>query len=342
MLNTCPYKISVCVPVYNVEKYIERCVKSILEQDYDNLEVIFVDDCSPDHSVDAIKRVVQNYPKRVEQVRIIQHKKNQGVSVARNTFLDNHTGDFVMFVDADDYLMPYAISKLVAKQKEDNSDLVSGNYVMDCGDKSKHSGEVNSDRTPEALLQRCCATSGGHNNFARIFRAKLLNNPDVRYRPGVKIGEDWIFMVEAALRMRSISYIDELVYVYDYTNQDSAMHKISATTKLAQWKLADVVALHEICSLVAGKDEEYGRGARKLMANRLNDGLLLSATARDKTTFRCLIKYLGDVTSVRPNDDYLMNKLTFCRPIAYYVYTIYLLANRIKTRALNFPNKLQL
>ena len=337
MMNT-PIKVSIGIPVYNAEKYIERCVISILEQDYASIEVIFVDDASKDRSVDIIKQTLESFISRKESVRIIHHKTNQGVSVARNTFLDNQTGDFVMFVDADDYLMPGAISKLVVKQQEDNSDLVSGNFVMDCGNRKIHSGEVNSDSTPEALLYRCCATSGGHNNVARLFRATLLNNPDVRFRPEIKIGEDWVFMVEAVLRMHSISYVDDLVYVYDYTNQDSAMHKISGTCQLAKWKLADVEVLREICLLVAEKDEKYNRRAKMQMANRLNDGFLLSAACRDKKTFRSLIGYLDEVASIKLKKDNLMFKLTFYRPIAYYVYLIYLFANRIKSSVFKSQN----
>ena len=128
MLNT-SIKVSIGIPVYNAEKYIERCVISILEQDYASIEVIFVDDASKDRSVDIIKQTLESFISRKESVRIIHHKTNQGVSVARNTFLDNQTGDFVMFVDADDYLMPGAISKLVVKQQEDNSDLAISLWI---------------------------------------------------------------------------------------------------------------------------------------------------------------------------------------------------------------------
>ena len=145
-------------------------------------------------------------------------------------------------------------------------------------------------------------------------------------------------MVEAVLRMHSISYVDDLVYVYDYTNQDSAMHKISGTCQLAKWKLADVEVLREICLLVAEKDEKYNRRAKMQMANRLNDGFLLSAACRDKKTFRSLIGYLDEVASIKLKKDNLMFKLTFYRPIAYYVYLIYLFANRIKSSVFKSQN----
>ena len=291
-----PYKVSVCVPVYNAEKYIERCARSIFSQDYQDLEIIFVDDCSPDRSSEIVKHVLDSFPERKHQVMIIHHDKNKGVSVARNTFLDHHTGEFVMFVDADDYLMPCAISRLVSRQQQENSDMVSGTFIMDLGN-NKIQYIYNRESSVEDLLQRCCGTSGGHNNFARIYRAKLLNNPDVRFLPGVKIGEDWIFMVGAILRMQRVSYIDDVVYVYDYTNLGSAMHQVSDSVSLCKWRLADVEALHEIMLLIKGKNEKYIKDAARLMANRINDGLLMAATIRNKDVFSRLAMRLNDVNS---------------------------------------------
>ena len=72
------YKVSILVPVYGVEQYIERCARSLFEQDYENLEYIFVDDCSPDHSIELLEKTLCDYPKRKEQVRIIRHEKSVG------------------------------------------------------------------------------------------------------------------------------------------------------------------------------------------------------------------------------------------------------------------------
>ena len=243
-----------------------------------------------------MKHVLDSFPERKHQVMIIHHDKNKGVSVARNTFLDHHTGEFVMFVDADDYLMPCAISRLVSRQQQENSDMVSGTFIMDLGN-NKIQYIYNRESSVEDLLQRCCGTSGGHNNFARIYRAKLLNNPDVRFLPGVKIGEDWIFMVGAILRMQRVSYIDDVVYVYDYTNLGSAMHQVSDSVSLCKWRLADVEALHEIMLLIKGKNEKYIKDAARLMANRINDGLLMAATIRNKDVFSRLAMRLNDVNS---------------------------------------------
>lgn len=114
------------VPVYRVEKYIERCARSLFEQTYSNLEFVFVDDCSFDQSIDILQRVIEDYPDRGGSVIIINHDNNRGLSAARNTLLDNATGDFISWVDADDWLESNAIELLVQKQQQTNSDIVSG------------------------------------------------------------------------------------------------------------------------------------------------------------------------------------------------------------------------
>ncbi|MBQ1779984.1 MAG: glycosyltransferase family 2 protein, partial [Bacteroidales bacterium] len=124
------YQVSILVPIYEVEKYIERCARSLFEQTYDNLEYIFVDDCSPDKSMEILEQVMEDYPNRKKQVRIIRHEHNRGLAAARNTALDAATSPFITHVDSDDYLSLDAIHLLVNKQVETDADIVSGNYFV--------------------------------------------------------------------------------------------------------------------------------------------------------------------------------------------------------------------
>lgn len=112
-------KISVIVPIYNVEKYLRNCIDSILAQTYKNLEVILVDDESPDKS----PIICDEYRRMDNRVRVI-HKKNEGLGYARNTGLDIATGEYVVFVDSDDYIEKNMIKTLYDKLNETNSDTV--------------------------------------------------------------------------------------------------------------------------------------------------------------------------------------------------------------------------
>ena len=120
-------KVTICVPIYNVEPFFERCIRSLFEQTYDSIEYIFVDDCSPDNCIKILKETQCDYPERVPHVHIIRHEKNRGLSAARNTAVAHCQTDFLLHVDSDDFLERDAVEKLVNEQQEDDYDIVTGN-----------------------------------------------------------------------------------------------------------------------------------------------------------------------------------------------------------------------
>ena len=125
-------KISVIVPVYKAEDVLIKCVESILTQTYKNLEVILVDDGSPDHS----GAICDQYVKKDNRVKVI-HKKNGGVSSARNCGLDVATGDYCTFVDSDDYIDPTMYENMMKKAKQFDCDVVMCDCVKEYGDRSE-------------------------------------------------------------------------------------------------------------------------------------------------------------------------------------------------------------
>ena len=143
-LNMCT-KVSVVIPVYNVEKYIERCARSLFEQTLDSIEYIFVDDCSPDNSIAVMENVLAEYPHRKEQIKIIRHEVNQGPYAARRHALQAATGDYVISCDADDWVdydlyekmekdVLAELGMLILKyQESDSEDFASGmvDYIAD-------------------------------------------------------------------------------------------------------------------------------------------------------------------------------------------------------------------
>lgn len=98
------YKVSVIIPVYKVEKFVERCVRSLMEQTMDGIEYIFVDDASPDDSILILHKVLVDYPERSERVKILVHSENKGLPAARNTGLAVAKGEYVFHCDSDDFV----------------------------------------------------------------------------------------------------------------------------------------------------------------------------------------------------------------------------------------------
>lgn len=120
--------VSICVPVYNVAPYIERCVRSVMEQTYDNLEYIFVDDGSTDDSISILNKVLQDYPERRNRTTIITNGYNRGTTYSRRIYTENATGEYITCVDSDDYVEPNMVECMVNKALATNADIVVAGY----------------------------------------------------------------------------------------------------------------------------------------------------------------------------------------------------------------------
>ena len=115
-------KVSVLVPVYNVSAYIERCARSLFEQTFDDIEYIFVNDATPDDSMERLEAVIRQYPER--EVRIVSHERNRGQATARHTALLAASGEYVCCVDSDDYIDWDMVASLYTKAVEEGADIV--------------------------------------------------------------------------------------------------------------------------------------------------------------------------------------------------------------------------
>ncbi|WP_025843184.1 glycosyltransferase family 2 protein [Porphyromonas gingivicanis] len=122
--------VSLLIPIYGVENYIEECLHSVLRQTYTPLEIILVDDCSPDRSVERAKRLIAQENKHNHQIHLLRHEKNLGIAGARITALKKAQGELLFFLDSDDYfLSPYAIEKSVECMLREQADMLIFNYT---------------------------------------------------------------------------------------------------------------------------------------------------------------------------------------------------------------------
>ena len=213
-------KISIIVPVYKVEKYLDRCVESIVNQTYKNLEIILVDDGSPDNC----PQMCDKWAKKDSRIKVI-HKQNGGVSSARNIGLDNATGEYIQFADSDDYLELNACELLINNMKETNADWVIANFNR-IGSKF-HQTEIiekvmdNNFNTFKYMYEK--RINGGIWN--KLYLKSLIK---FKFNENQKISEDFIFNCEYLQNCRKISFIND--YIYNYiSNDDSAIHSFSKT-----------------------------------------------------------------------------------------------------------------
>ena len=278
MLN-CHFPVSVLVPVYNVERYLERCVRSLFEQTYDNLRYVFVDDCSSDGSIELLKQVIEDYPDRKPAVSIVKHENNRGLAVARNTALDHASGEFIYFVDSDDWLEPDAIELLVKKQGEKGYDLVSGNYLIHYYDKDvllQGKRYQNKEEMVRQMMQR----TWDHYLVGRLIRLSLLVDNDLRWNEGLNIAEDLYMMTMIAYYAKSFAQADNHVYHYERRNNGSITVTSSGKKNLDGFKqeLGNMLILEEFFKDKTGiYQDECARCIMELLNFSLNTALKYSA-----------------------------------------------------------------
>lgn len=118
------FKVSVLIPVYNAEAYIESCVRSLFEQSLEDIEYIFVNDCTSDKSLDILNEIMDEYPARKEQVKVISHSCNKGVASTRNTGLLYAQGEYIGWVDSDDWVEKNMFEILYLMAKQADADIV--------------------------------------------------------------------------------------------------------------------------------------------------------------------------------------------------------------------------
>ena len=229
-------KVSIAVPVYGVEKLIERCAVSLFEQTYANLEFVFVDDCSKDNSLNVLKRVLLRYPTRISQTKIITHSVNKGLASTRNTAVLNSTGEFIVHVDSDDYLDVDTIQILVNKQLEDDSDIVSFDYIVY---RPKY---IEYWRHPDCtdahdLLKLILSRDAPVCVAGRLIRLDLYKRNHIAAIAGLNMAEDYTVSPFLFYYAKKIAVVHQFLYHYDCTNETSYTYSFSEDKSSQLWKV---------------------------------------------------------------------------------------------------------
>lgn len=248
-------KISVIVPVYKSEKYLTQCVESILGQTFSDLELLLVDDGSPDTSGVMCDRFVA----MDSRTRVI-HKSNGGVSSARNVGLDAATGDYITFVDSDDYIDACMYEKMMEKAQAYDCDIVMCDCLKEYGNRTEpythdiRTGfysldQLRSEYYPHLLMMENAEYPPTISNWLLLFRRELAEG--IRYLTGVRYSEDLLFGAQLMYRARSFYYMKGQAY-YHYR-----MNPTSATHQFVPDKWNDYLKLHQGIKHAFGTCEDY-------------------------------------------------------------------------------------
>lgn len=227
--------ISVIVPVYRVEKYLERCVKSILSQTYKNLEVILVDDGSPDQC----PAICDACAEKDARVKVI-HQENKGLSGARNAGIDAASGEYLAFVDSDDYVSPHFIEELYQLLQDTGCAIgqcrfsyVKGNGLVEEGDSAFciYRGESLMEQLYGPEEKATCFVVA----WNKLYRAELFKETGIRYPEG-RIHEDEATTYRLFHEAKKLAFLDRALYGY-YTENGGSITSVFSAKRL-QWLTA--------------------------------------------------------------------------------------------------------
>lgn len=230
--------VSICVPVYNVAAYIERCVHSLMQQTYEDIEYIFVDDCSTDNSIELLQAVLSQYPSRQTKVRILHNSHNHGLAYTRRRTIEEAQGEFVLCVDSDDYIENRTIERMLAAVQS-QTEMIIGGYI-DEGATGKHIVDVSdisyTDIFQNAIEDRISRLSG------KLIRRELFSRPSVHFAPeGMDYLEDRIVLLYLLGECQHLTVLNKPLYHYiQHTNSVSGMKGEKHFKCLIQyWQLTD-------------------------------------------------------------------------------------------------------
>lgn len=213
------YSVSVIIPVYNVGKFIERCVRSLMEQTMDNVEYIFVDDASPDNSIQILQEVLADYPNRRDYVRILTHAENKGLPAARNTGLAVAQGRYIFHCDSDDFVEPDMLEQLYGKAIECDADIVWCDWYLTFENSERYMKQPAYD-TPLEALKAMLSGVMKYNVWNKLVRRSIYVENKIDFPAGYGMGEDMTIMLLFAYAER-ISYLPHAFYHYVKLNTNA-------------------------------------------------------------------------------------------------------------------------
>lgn len=209
--------VSILMPIYNVEQYLEKTLDSIFTQTYPYLDYVFVNDCSPDNSLQVLINTIKRYGINDGRYTIVNHEKNEGVAMSRNDCITYAKGDYVYFVDSDDWIEKDAVEQMVSATKEGTVDIVGCDYMKDFQDGTTTYHHEDYSKTCEDNMRKCL-----NYDIATVLWKLLIRKRLFEFFPisPINIGEDYIISIKLFHFANSFVSIQRAFYHYVQYNQN--------------------------------------------------------------------------------------------------------------------------
>lgn len=243
-MTNCKPKITIIVPIYNSERYLNKCIQSILAQSYDDFELILIDDGSTDSS----GQICDEFSKQNTRIKVY-HESNKGVSMARNRGLELASGDWITFIDSDDWIEPDYLLGLISNNE--GYDLIISYYnvlgwkswINDPWEDNCYTGEHLKDSF-DNNMRRFDFICG------KMYRNSIIKEHGIRFNPKISYAEDLIFTLNYVLNINSIRVLSSALYCYNCSSEESL------TRKKRNWDSSAYV-IDQMCNILSKVEERY-------------------------------------------------------------------------------------
>lgn len=217
-------KISIIVPIYNVEKYIKRCLISLFEQTFNDLEYIFIDDCGEDKSIQILKEVIKIYPNRQSQIKILYHKTNLGVSQCRQDGVECAKGDYIIHCDPDDWIEKYMCREMYNYAIENNSDILISDFFQNGKTELKVSQKPSSLEPMRIMKDMFQHLHGSCWN--KLIKRSFIIECKVKFNTRISYCEDLLYVISLLKFHPKVDYLPIAFYHYYYNQNPNSITRL--------------------------------------------------------------------------------------------------------------------
>lgn len=285
-------QLSIIIPIYKVEKYIEQCARSLFEQTLNDLEYIFINDCSPDRSIEVLQHVLEDYPQRKTQVKILHNKQNLGQSGTRNRGMKLASGDYIINCDPDDWVDKDYYHAIIQKINETQAEIIICDYTIEFVNQSKairyddFSHPHDRIRMKRQLLWSLCCTA---------IKRTLIEAKEIYAPKGINMTEDFNMLVRACYYAKSITNMHGPMYHYRCDRPDSIVNRSKRSQKIL---LEQRRSLQQIVDFLLEKNFDAGEGILISKRNMRDFFLSINDYNNWKQTFPEVVDYVYNDKSV--------------------------------------------
>ena len=227
--------VSVIVPIYNAEPFLDRCVQSLLSQTLHNIEIILVDDGSTDLS----KNLCESYAKQDDRIKVIS-QSNKGVAMARKAGMEIATGHYSIHTDPDDWVDPSMLEELYTKAINDGADMVVCDFMIEFNNRNYRTAQQITDYKSQMFLRQIMYGKAHGSLCNKLIRTELYKKHNIIFFEGINYCEDYLTCVQLLLKGIKISYIPKAFYHYDQVvNNNSATRRYTKETLKTQFRFLE-------------------------------------------------------------------------------------------------------